>query len=62
MDKYRELAQSFCNAIRTFSEKPENLNNMESYLSYHFPVWIEKYAYNPEILVSELKRFSEMEL
>lgn len=58
---FEKEAAMFCNAIRTFSENEDNLNNLESYLTYHFRVWIEKFANTPEGLSAELKLFAEME-
>ena len=55
-------AKIFCDAIRTIAEKPENINNMESYLTYHFTRWSNKYANNPEGLAMEMKSFAEMEV
>ena len=60
--KFEQLAHEFAEAIRMFAEKPDNIDNFESYLSYHFDVWMEKYARNPEGLVSEMKEFAEMEI
>lgn len=57
-----ELAEKFINAIKEIASKPDNLDNLECYLSHHFDVWMEKFAYNPESLVSELKHFAEMEI
>lgn len=47
-------------AIRKLAEKPENLNNLISYLTYHFPVWLEKFANTPEALACELCEFADM--
>lgn len=55
-----ELAKEFIQAIKTISEKPQNLENFECYLSHHFPVWLEKWANTPEKITSELKMFAEM--
>lgn len=57
-----KLAKEFIEALRTLSEKPENIDNFENYLSRHFTVWHEKYANTPEGLISELKHFAEMEI
>ena len=57
-----ECAKVFVEAIKTMASKPDNLDNFESYLSYHFDVWMGKFAYNPECLVSELKHFAEMKI
>ena len=60
------LAQEFIEVIRTFAKKPDNIENFESYLGYHFNVWLEKYAHTSkesfESLVSEMKHFAEMEV
>ena len=60
--KFEQLAHEFAEAIRMFAEKPDNIDNFESYLSYLFDVWMEKYASNPESLTSEVKHFAEMEI
>lgn len=60
--KFEQLAHEFAEAIRMFAEKPDNIDNFESYLSYHFDVWMEKYASDSEGLVSEMKHFAEMEI
>lgn len=57
-----QLAHQFVEAIKTIAEKPENLENLECYLSYHFPVWLDKYANTPEKIAWELKQFAEMEI
>ena len=54
-------AEMFCNAIRTMAQKPDNINNLESYLKYHFENWLKKYGNNPEDLAMEMKFFAEME-
>lgn len=60
--KHEQTAKQFCDAIREIASKPENLENLEIYLSMHFPVWIEKYASTPETLTAELKEFARMEI
>ena len=40
----------------------DNIDNFESYLSYHFDAWMEKFAHDPESLTSEVKQFAEMEI
>lgn len=59
---YETLAHQFCEAIKTLSEKPENLENFESYLGYHFPEWMEKFANTPEKLVWETNCFANMQI
>ena len=59
--KYEQTAKQFCEALRAIAEKPENLDNLESYLSYHFAEWMNKYANTPENITAELKSFADME-
>lgn len=61
--RYNELTvKDFINAIKTISEKPKNLDNLESYLIYHFSDWLQKFANTPEGITDELKNFAEMEI
>ena len=60
--KFKQEAKQFCKAIKTIAEKPENLENLELYLSIHFAMWLEKFANNPESITVELKAFAEMEI
>lgn len=55
-------AKIFCDAIRTLAEKPENIDNMESYLTYCFTGWLNKYANSPEDFAMEMKSFAEIEI
>ena len=55
-----QAAVIFCNAIRAM--KPENIDNLESYLSHHFDVWLKKYASNPESIAEEMNQFATMEI
>ena len=57
-----KAAADFVNAIKTIANKPENLDNLESYLSYHFSEWLEKYANTPEDMAAEMREFAEMEV
>lgn len=54
------IAAEFIQAIKTITAKPENLDNLEIYLSYHFTEWLEKFANTPESITSEMKSFAEM--
>ena len=58
--KHTEISKQFIEAIKTISEKPENLDNLETYLSHHFSEWLEKFANTPEGITGELKNFAEM--
>ena len=62
MRKYEEQAAEFCEAIRTLANKPENLNNLESYLTYNFDKWLTTWANSPENIAAEMKEFAEMEI
>lgn len=58
--KHEHVAKQFVTAIKTISGKPENLENLELYLSYHFPEWMKKFANTPETLTCEMREFAEM--
>lgn len=58
----QELSMEFVKAIKMLAEKLDNMDNFECYLSMHFDVWMEKFAYDPESLTSEVKQFAEMEI
>lgn len=60
MARYEEQAKAFCDAIRDFAKSEDAINNMESYLSYHFPEWLRKYAYDMESLSAEMANFAHM--
>ena len=57
---YEKEAAQFIEAIKTIASKPENLENLESYLAAHFANWINKFASTPEDLVSEIQEFANM--
>ena len=62
MKKYTIEAAQFCNAIRELANKPENLQNLESYLEWHFETWLEKYANTPDDMAAEMSNFAQMEI
>lgn len=62
MNRYKDQAAIVAAALRTFAERPENIDNFESYLSQHFEIWLEKYANTPENIAAELVNFSTMEV
>ena len=62
MKKYTVEAAQFCNAIRELASKPENLQNLESYLEYHFDKWLGKYANTPDSMAAEISDFARMEI
>ena len=59
---YAKAAADFVEAIKLIATKPDNLDNLESYLSWHFSEWISKWANSPASLVEEMKEFAEMEI
>ena len=63
MRKYeKQAAADFVEAIKLIATKPDNLDNLESYLSRHFSEWISKWANSPENIAAEMKEFAEMEI
>lgn len=57
-----QIAHQFTEAIKTIAGKPQNLENLEYYLSIHFSEWLNKFANTPERITAELKQFAEMEV
>lgn len=62
MENQKELSKVFCDAVKKLAENPENLENLELYLSNHFETWLKKFAYDSANLAYELKMFAEMEI
>ena len=62
MKKYTVEAAQFCNAIREIANKPENLQNLESYLGYHFDTWMKKYASTPDCMAAEMSNFAQIDI
>lgn len=56
----KEASEILCEAISTFNNNPDNLENFRLYLNCHFHEWIERYASTPEDLANEFKNFAEM--
>lgn len=59
-DGYEDLALSLGDAIKRLASDEDHLNNFVSYLTQHFPEWLNKYANTPEGLVSEFTEFANM--
>lgn len=57
---YEKEAAQFCEYIRALSSKPDNLDNLQSYLSIHFGDWLSKWANTPQDMVTEMREFSNM--
>ena len=62
MRKHEQTAKQFCEALQTIAGKPQNLENLEHYLSIHFSEWLSKFANTPEGITAELKAFAEMNI
>ena len=62
MEKYAVEAAQFCDAIRELANKPENLQNLESYLECHFDKWLEKYVSTPDDMAAEMSDFAKMDI
>ena len=59
--KFGEQADRLCNAIRHMANDDNALENFNSYLSYHFDVWLNEYANNNvDNFVSEIENFAHM--
>ena len=58
----KQAAADFVEAIKLIATKPDNLDNLESYLSRHFSEWISNWANSPASLAEEMKEFAEMEI
>lgn len=59
-ERMEKAAADFITAIKTIAGKPENLENLQHYLTQHFPEWLEKFANTPEDLACEMKEFANM--
>lgn len=58
--EYQYEAHQFAEAIKALAASPDNLDNLENYLSMHFAEWLVKWAATPADLVCELRSFAEM--
>lgn len=54
---YRKI---LVDALKRFTEKPENIENFSSYLDRHFYKWLDKFANNPLSFICELDQFSKV--
>lgn len=59
--KHEELAARFCAAMKKMCDNSGSLENFQNYLSWHFDVWMQEYANDPEGLTHELETFAEIE-
>ena len=60
IERYEKEAAAVKNAILELAEKPDALENLESYLSIHFAEWLSKWANDPESFAFELHQFATM--
>lgn len=59
--KFEEQADRLCDAIKYMADDNNALENFNSYLSYHFDVWLNQYVNNNvENFVSEVEHFAHM--
>lgn len=58
--KHEHTAKQFVAAIKTIAEKPQNLDNLELYLSLHFQLWLDRFANTPEDITAEMQEFANM--
>lgn len=61
-DAMRKAAADFVAAIKEIAGKPQNLDNLESYLTNHFPEWLSKHANTPESMAAEMREFAKMDV
>ena len=57
---YFIIAEELTNALKKLVNDPEKLSNFETYLGYHFPEWLEKYANTPGKFTAEIKEFASI--
>lgn len=66
MKKYTQreakAAAVFVAAIKEIASKPDNLDNLESYLTQHFSEWMKKHANTPEDITAELEQFARIKI
>jgi predicted DNA-binding ribbon-helix-helix protein len=62
MKTYEQAAHDVAVAIQKFAEKPETLDNFESYLRYNFEAWLKNHASTPEDFAAEMTYFSGLEI
>ena len=55
---YEETARAFCDTIKAITTNAEALDNLESYLSMHFAIWLQHYCTTPEGITEELQQFA----
>lgn len=56
----KENAVLTCKAIKELANNEAALENLQSYLTQHYDVWLQKYASTPDGLTTELIQFANM--
>lgn len=59
---FEKEAEQMADSIRKLAAKPENLDNFEDYLAWHFAEWLRKWASTTEDMASEFTQFADMEI
>lgn len=57
-----QAAFDFVAAIKEIAGKPQNLDNLQNYLSHHFREWMNKHASTPEGMAEEMTQFAKMDI
>ena len=57
----QENAVLTCKAIKELANNEAALDNLQSYLTQHYDIWLEKYARTPDGLTAELTHFAHIE-
>ena len=57
-----KAAKVFIADIKEIVAKPENLENLKNYLTFHFAEWLNKYAGTPEGMAQEMTQFAKMDI
>lgn len=58
---YEEQAKRFIEAIKALAERPANLDNLETYLTYHFANWLHFYG-TPAAIAADLQEFANLKI
>lgn len=58
---YEAEAKQFIEAIKALAEHPENLDNLKTYLTYHFANW-PHFSGTPSAIAADLQQFAELEV
>lgn len=59
---YEKESRTVIEAIKTIATRPENLDNLETYLAHSFADWLTKYTNTPDNIANELKMFAEIKI